>query len=394
MKWIKNKKMYLINGLFCISIFLLILFINNISPFGESMLGTSDAPIQFKPMLYGLIMRIKTGSLLNYTFNNGLGNATIFDFLYYIASPFNLIALLFKNPDLMYLSATMIKIAIAAITMTFYTSKKTNNNYVIFIATISYVFSSWFLTYYYYLPWLDIFMIFPLFQYGLEKIINEHKYHIYIFSLSYMMATNLYLCFSVCIYTLVFFIIYELLYKQESVKKKILAFDYLALATIGSFLLAFFYLYGWFDSMIKIKLGFNGNFSAAYTVSILDFLKSFYYSNISFIANMEGKTFPNIACPTIILIGLLYYFINGKVNRKKFFVFIALILCIAVIFIPQLDFIMNAFHKIRGLSYRYSFIFSFLMIQLFIKNYNETNTSNLNNNSTNYNKHLFTNLSF
>ena len=123
MKLLKNKKMYIINALTCVLIFLLILAIKRTSPFGNYMLGTSDAPVQFKPMLYSLITNIKTGTLLNYTFNNGLGNATIFNFLYYIASPLNLIALMFKSPDMMYLSATFIKIIIATLSLTFYTKK-------------------------------------------------------------------------------------------------------------------------------------------------------------------------------------------------------------------------------------------------------------------------------
>ena len=367
MKKVKNCKIYFINIVVCIFIFLLILIINKISPFGNHMLGISDAPLQFKPMLYSLIMRIRTGTLLNYTFSNGLGNATMFDFLYYIASPINIIALLFKSPDMMYLSATLIKIIMAAICMTFYTKKKTDNNYTIFISTISYVFCTWFIAYYYYLPWLDIFLIFPLFQYGLEKLLDDHKYYIYILCLSYMIASNLYLCFAVCIYTIIFFIIYELLYKKETFKKKLLTFDYIALATMFSFLVSFFYLYGWYDSMIKIKLGFNKNVVNAYTVSIMDFLKSFYYANRSFVYTMEGKTFPNIACPTIILISFIYYFFSKEKKRNKLFVLLSIALCIAIIFIPKLDFIMNAFHKIRGLTYRYSFIISFLMIWLFIR---------------------------
>ena len=376
MKYIKKNKIYIINLLFSVGIFLFILIFNKISPFGDKMLGYSDAPLQFKPMLYSLMMKIKTGILLNYSFNNGLGNAIIFDFLYYISSPLNFIAIFFKSPDAMYLSATVIKILVASLCMTFYVKKKTDNNYVNFIATLSYIYSSWFLAYYYYLPWLDIFMIFPLFQYGLEKLLDQHKYHIYIFSIAYMMAANLYLCFSVCIYTIIFFILYELLYKKEPFRKKLLTFDYIALSTIGSFLLAFFYLYGWYDSMIKIKIGFNQTYSTGYSIPILDFLKSLYYSNISFIYLMEGKTFPNIACPTIILISFIYYFINSKKRKEKVFLLLGVIISVLIIFVPQLDFIMNAFHHIRGLTYRYSFIFIFLMIWFFIANYKENKEIN------------------
>ncbi len=207
MNFLKNKKIYFINVVLAILVFLIALYFNKISPFGNMMIGKSDASVQFKPMIYNLIMKMKTGTLLNYSFNNGLGNPTAFDFIYYIASPFNLVALLFNNPNMMYLIVTLTKIAICAITTTFYCKKKTDNYYIIFISTMSYVFSSWFLAYYYYTPWLDVYMIFPLFQYGLEELLDKHKYNIYIFSLAYILSTNFYLAFPVCLYTLLYFII-------------------------------------------------------------------------------------------------------------------------------------------------------------------------------------------
>ncbi len=380
MKKKKYNSIYLINILITVAIFLGIIIINRLSPFGNRMLSRSDAIVMFKPMLYNFIMKLKTGTLLNFTFNNGLGAATIFDYIYDLASPLNLVALLFKSADAMYLSVTLTKIIFATITMTFYASKKTNNKPAIIIATLSYVFSSWFIAYNFYLPWLDIFLIFPLFQYSLEKILDEHKYHMYIFCLTYMIISNLYLCFSVCVYTIIFFVIYKLFYKKDSFKNKILTFDYITLATIGAFLLSAFYLYAWYDSLLKIKIGFEKYVTSPYTVSFVDFIKSFYYSNISFIADMSGKTFPNIACPTIILVSFIYYFINKNEKiRDKIFVIISSLICIAIIFISKLDYVMNAFHQIRGLTYRYSFIISFLMICLFIRNSNnkEFNKKNI-----------------
>ena len=368
MRIFRKYKMFFINALLALSIFLGILFINHISPFGNMMLGRSDAITMFKPMLYDYIMKLKSHTLLNYSFNNGLGSATIFNYIYDLASPINLVALFFHSPDSMFLSVTITKIIICSICMTYYTSKKTNSSFAILVATLSYVYSSWFIAYYFYLPWLDIFMIFPLFQYGLEKLLDEHKYHLYIFCLSYMIITNLYLCFSVCVYTIIFFVIYTLFYKKDSFRKKLLTFDYIALSTIVSMLLSFFYLYAWYDSLLKIKIGFDQFHTAAYTVSLIDFLKSFFYVNISFTTEMSGKVYPNIACPSIILVSFIYYLIskNDSIRNKIFFI-ISCIICSAIIFIPQLDFVVNAFHQIRGLTYRYSFIITFLMISIFIR---------------------------
>ena len=367
-----RKHIYLVNVILCLAIILIALYLNSIYPFGKELLGKSDAFVQFKPMLYNFIMKIKTGTLLNYSFNNGLGNAFIFDFWYYLASPINLIALFFNSPNSMYLSTVLVKIAIASICMTFYVKKKSNNYSVIIISTLAYVFSGWLLAYYYYTPWLDIFMVFPLFQYGLEKLLDENKYHIYIFTLSYMMATNMYLCFSVCVYTILYFVVYRLLYKKDSLKKKLLSFDYIALATLFSFLLVFFYLYVAYDIIIKTKLFFDSSISVKYPLTVMEFIKSLFYGNIGLTID-EGITFPNISCSLIILFSFIYSFFNkGISKRNKLFILGITVLCILILFIPQLDFVMNAFHNIRGLTYRYSFIFIFLAIRLFIENINTT----------------------
>ena len=215
MKNIKKFLPYLINASICIAIFLISLYICDIFPFGDITIGKSDALVQFKPMLYNFIMELKTKTIELYSFNNGLGNPFTFNFLYYLSSPLNLIALFFKDANSMYLSAILIKLIIASFIMTFYAKKKTNNNFFTTIITITYIFSSWFIAYYYYLPLLDIFMIFPLFNYGLEKILNQEKPYIYIFSLSYAILTNFYLSFAIIFYTILYFIIYEIAIKPR-----------------------------------------------------------------------------------------------------------------------------------------------------------------------------------
>ena len=108
MNIIKKIKPYLINELILILIFLIILFLSKTYPFGNTTLGKVDAIAQYKPMLYNFIMNIKIGNLHPFYFNNGLGNSILFDYLYYNISPLNLIAVLFKNPNSMYLSVILI----------------------------------------------------------------------------------------------------------------------------------------------------------------------------------------------------------------------------------------------------------------------------------------------
>ena len=364
-----------------LSIFLLILILTETSPFGKDILGKSDAIVQFKPMLFDFIMGLKTNTLEVFSFNNGLGNPIIFNYLYYLSSPLNLIAILFNKPDAMYLSTLLLKIALATITSTFYFKKKTNNNFISTIGALTYVFSSWFITYYYYLPWLDIFLIFPLFQYGLEELLNNKKYNIYILSLSFAIISNFYLTFPICIYTIIYFVIYKLVYCKEDKKEKLNSFNRITLSTLFTALISFVFIYALIISYTKMGLSFDTEIATPYSVKIIDLFKSLLYGNISFVEkDTFNYTFPNIAINTFMLFNFIYYFLNNKINKKaKIFTSIGIIIFLCSIYIKQFDFALNFFHNIRGLSFRYSFIPVFLSIIVAVKNLENIEKYNIKN---------------
>ncbi len=162
----KKIKPYLVNSIIVLGIFLISLCIAKIYPFGDFLLGRSDSFAQYKPMLFNFIMSMKKGVLAIYSFNNGLGNSFLFNYLYYLVSPINLVALPFSNPNIIFLIVICTKLVITTILTTFYAKKKNSSNFVSLIASISYAFCGWFIAYYYNIMWLDLFRVFPLFQYG------------------------------------------------------------------------------------------------------------------------------------------------------------------------------------------------------------------------------------
>lgn len=369
MKKFQKIKPYIINTIIIIAIFIITLIITKTSPFGNNILGKSESISQYKPMLYNFITTIKNGVLETYSFNNGLGNPFIFNFTYYLISPLNLIGIFFKNGDTMYLSIIIIKIIFTSILTTYYAKKHNCSDYTSFIATISYVYSGWFLAYYYNITWLDTFMIFPLFQYGLEQLIKENKIYIYIFSLSYMSLTNFSLSFSVLIYGLIYYMIRNFFYEQKDIKEKLKNSIIFLISNILSTLLILFHLY----ILLKIKKQTNLTSSSIiesnYIVSTLDLIKSLFYGTTLLTTELSGPTYPNIATNTIILISIFYFFINKEIKiRDKIFSLIGINIIAASIFIKNFDYILNMFHNTEGLTYRYSFIIIFLTITLFIHN--------------------------
>ncbi len=368
MKNVKKLIPYLINSLIVITIFIIVLLITKTSPFGNNILGKADAITQYKPMLYNFIMSIKKGTFTIYSFNNGLGNSFLFTFIYYLSSPINLIALLFNKPDSMFLAVIITKLILTTVNITFYTNKKTNKPFVSLIASISYIFSSWFIAYYYNIMWLDAFMIFPLFQYGIEKLTDHNQPLIYILTSTYLIITNFFLAFSSLVYGLVYYIIKKYFYQEKNFKEKLKDSLFYLLANLAILLLIAIFIQILFTIKNQTNLAF-GSEGGDYLLSTTDFFKSIFIGNINLIQTSKGQTFPNIAVNTFILINIIYYFFNKKITTKdKIFTLITIVLIILTFFIKQFDYVLNMFHNVNGLTYRYTFIYIFLAITLFIKN--------------------------
>ena len=150
-------------------------------------------------------MKLKKGTLLNYTFKNFLGYPFFFEFMYYLSSPINLFCLFFKTVDSMFLFNILVKLCFGAICSTFYFKKKLKNNtYMILLFSLSYIFSGWFLAYYYSILWLDVFMFFPLYQYFLEKLFDDKKILGYVFGLALIILFNFFFAMHICFYTLIY----------------------------------------------------------------------------------------------------------------------------------------------------------------------------------------------
>ena len=367
----KSKKIYLINIFIVTSIFIIVFLGNRVAPFGKYDLGISDGLFQFKPMLYDFIMKIKLGALGTYSFNNGLGNPTLFNILYYLNSPINIIGIIFNDPDKMFFMVILVKLIISSITMTFYAVKKTDKVHIIIISTISYVFCEWYIIHYSHIIWTDIFMIFPLYHYYLEKIIKENKCMGFILTLTYIIYTNFYLAFSVCLYSLIFYIIYGLLYLKKDKNNRIKTFKTMFFSIIIVLLLSFAILYALLISFKKMNNQFDIGKINNYQIHIITFIRSLLYGQGSFALTSEKYTIPNISINLYLLSIIILYLISNKTNKRdKKYVLISILICISIMYIPYLDFAFNLFHNVNGFAFRYSFIICFLAISLFIESSN------------------------
>ena len=368
MKEHKKLLSYLFNILIVSLLFCITLKIKDIFPFGNGTLAITDSYYQYQPFLYNFIMSIKTGNLLSYSFIAGLGNPTIFNILYYLNSPLNLIALITDNPEMMFFLVILIKLLMGTVVMTFYSLKRSEDDHFIsIVATLGYVFSGWFLAYYFQIMWLDIMMIFPLFKYALDKLLDEEKPLLYIIVLAYIALCNFYLGFSIGCYTIVYFLI-KIFSNKMSAKDRIRKFDVIFLSTLTSFLLLAPYVYYLYNSFIKMLIVSPSNLEMS-GLHLGSFISGLFYGNAITFESPYQNGLVNLCVSMFIFINFIYYFFNKKINRKyKIISLIELVLFICLFFIPKLDYMFNAFHIPINFLYRYSFLFILFIVDRFIDN--------------------------
>ena len=58
--------------------------------------------------------------------------------------------------------------------------------------------------------WIDAMAVFPLVMYGIEQIIKNGKFRTYMFSLAFVMLSNYYMAYIVCIFSVIYFLAFYL----------------------------------------------------------------------------------------------------------------------------------------------------------------------------------------
>ena len=188
MKKIKNlkiDKLYILSFLIPFSIMLIIFIIRDIYPFGDadrSFLHI-DMYHQYFPFLVEFYHKLKAGDSLFYSWNTGIGSNFIALYVYYLASPFNWLCVLFPEHLLMEFQSYMviIKIGLCGLTFTHYLKRHFNTNSAsVLLFSVFYALSGYMAAYNWNVMWLDTIVLAPLVILGLELLVNEGKYELYL----------------------------------------------------------------------------------------------------------------------------------------------------------------------------------------------------------------------
>ena len=365
----KNKKIiYLLSFIIPVILLIAVLFIKGIGFNAEKIL-VSDMHSQYVTLFLYLKRVLNGTESLFYSFNNGLGGSMYATFAYYLASPLNLLLIFFSEnniPEFIML-ILFIKIGLCGLTMNIYINRHFKLKFDSLIFSCCYALMAYVINYYFNIMWLDGVYLLPLVMLGIDKLLKENKFLLYVISLFLAIFSNFYIGYMICIFSCIYFIQELLLnYKKNEYKKKIFIFIKYSVLT-G--LLASFLLIPTFMEIIDVSRSDTPLTNSNISKSLLQFFTSFYIGthHCTNLFNFYG-TF--IFCSIFVVMNFFFYFINKNINKKDK---IMSTVIFAILFLSSifsfLNYVWHGFSYPNAFNNRFSFIISFYMIFIAIKNY-------------------------
>ncbi|MDL2310518.1 YfhO family protein [Peptostreptococcaceae bacterium OttesenSCG-928-C18] len=338
-------------------------------PFGDSQILVVDSYHQYYQFLIEFRGKLLEGESILYSWHLGMGSDFMSLMAYYCASPLNLISVLVPIKYLSYFFAVLISLKISFASLFFSIYLKNiykERDYSLAIFSLLYGFCGFIAGYYWNIMWLDVFALFPLVVLGLKLAVNENKYKLYIFSFSLCLITNYYMSIFVCIFIVIFYFFYSLNIKlkfKDFIKKgfKVLGSSILS-AGLGMWILLPSAMA--LGKVYKASSAFQGDIKIYESfIDVLSNLLAFNYPTVT-----EGL--PNIYSGLICIFLVVAYFYSREIKlREKILSLIVLVFLILSTNINLLNYIWHGFRYTNMLPYRFTFIFSFIVIVLSYKGY-------------------------
>ncbi len=345
-------------------------------PFGNnrSMLY-SDMYHQYYPFFLVFRNALRSGDSLLYSWNVGLG----FDYLglisYYLASPFNLLSVLVPEGLLLeYFSIlSPIKLGLASLFFAVFLNKTFHKNDLsITLFGALYGLCAWGLGYHWNVMWLDTFALLPLVALGTVQLLQDKKFFLYTVTLFLSVFINYYIGLFTCIFVFLVFFCYEIcrfrgMGRFFSDLARIALFSLLAIGMTAILELpALAALQTTHSSVNSFPKEFRLNMVSDHTwKGLLDAMRKVAGNTGGGLEPTFKEGLPNLYCGVGTIVLAFLYLTNGRIRVRDKICSVVLLLFFTVSFIiRQLDYMWHGFHFTNMIPYRFSFLFSFVLLYM------------------------------
>ena len=390
-----NENIYIILAFLCAcALMLLIYYIYDMIPFGQSTVLRMDLYHQYGPLFAELYDRLTEFKSLLYSWNTGGGGSFIGNYYNYLSSPVGgIVALIAGHENIPEAIGVMVllKNALSAAIFAYFLKKSFHkNDFSIAAFGLMYAFCGFFIAYYWNVMWIDAMYLLPLVVLGIENIINKRKCKLYVAALALAFFANYYMAYMICFFCILYFLVYFIsqnnftdkyeelyhtyeddngeLYHRNSEKftankflrsgvlfavSSVVAVGLVAFAVIPTYL------------CLKNCSATSGTFpqDAKFYNNIFDFLANHLNAFEPTIRSSGDRVLPNVFCGTLTVILIPLYLFCNKISLKEK---AAHVCALAVFFVGfnlnYANYILHAFHFPNDLPFRFSFLYSFLLL--------------------------------
>ena len=354
---------------------LMVMLISGYKPFGQYSMLYSDMYHQYYPFFVAFRRSLRTGQSLLYNWSIGMGIDYLGLISYYLASPLNLLSVLVPEKLLLsYFSLLMpIKLGLAGLFFALMLRKLYGkNDFSITVFGGLYALCAWALGYQWNVMWLDSFALLPLVVLGEIALLREKRFFLYTAALFFAVFSNYYVGFFVCVFVALVFVCYEICrfpgWKRAGLDLvRIALFSLLAIGMTAILELpALAALQTTQSSVNQFPKGFRMNIATKNTLKgLLDAMRQVA-------GNMGGglepnfkEGLPNLYCGVgTILLAWLFLMAKEVKLRDKVCCMVLLLFFMLSFIIRQLDYIWHGFHFPNMIPYRFSFLYSFVLLYM------------------------------
>ncbi|MBP8989145.1 MAG: YfhO family protein [Clostridia bacterium] len=361
----RNRKTLLAFGIPAL-ILLIGFFTRGVFPIADRNILTIDLYHQYAPFMAELQHKLKTGGSLFYSWSGGLGTNFYALFAYYLASPLNILVVLFPPSYLTeaILLLVVLKIGLAgACFFLFLRGVWHQENYFSVALACLYALSSYSLAYYWNIMWLDGIFLMPLILLGLVQLVREGRFWLYTLTLGLVIYSNYYIAFFVCLFTAFYFILLLFQYHRLSRPGAFFATvgRFIAFSILGAGLAAFLALPTYFSLKLTSAAGDAMPRTITHYFDLFDFIGQHFILTPPTIR--DGM--PNMYAGVALLVLIPMFFLAKSVPLKVKFLHFGLILILILSFnVNVLNFIWHGMHFPNQLPYRNSFVYIFLVLTM------------------------------
>ncbi len=372
--FLKYNYSYLIWACFIPAVLMLLIYIRmDVHPFGDSSVLVLDLNGQYVQFFEALRPAIYGDSSFLYSFERSLGGEFLGIYAYYLASPFSYIVALFPKKNILeaLLTIFVLKCGSAGLSFGIYmhNSQKCNKTLTVALSTL-YALCSYFIVMHHNTMWIDGLILLPLLALGIERIVKYKKPLLYVASLALTLMANYYIGYMSCIFVVLYYFYYFLsnagigssnpLGEKQHFLRSISRVGVYSVIAIG------------ISAIILIPAYYSLTFGKT-DFSTPDFSFTQKFDFIDFIAKMfpgaYDTVYPNglpwVYSGILAIIVLPLYFLAKKIKWQEKLASGALVLVMFLSMnINTLDMIWHGFQAPNWLNYRYSFMFSFVVLML------------------------------